>query len=405
MATLNLTARGVGALEPGAEVWDAVVPGLHVRVGEVRTTYLLRYRLHGQQRRYKLGNHPVVTLADARAHAREVLAKVARGEDPAADRELSRNDDITFRAMARDVLDAKADTTREATRKERERILAAELLPEWGRRPAASITRRDVVLLVEKIARRAPVMANRTLALVKVLYATAIKRGFPTVEASPAHLMDPPRPEGPRERYLDRDEIKKLWRTLEGENEITAGAFKLALLTAQRIGSVCSMRWADVDDTDVWHIPAESFKGKRPHLVPLSPEALAVLEAMRPTGVKRTHVFPGRADGKVKHLASTNRALQRIRERTGLPHFTIHDARTTFRTWATRAEKPAHPKDPTGLGVAPHVADAVLGHKDQSLGATVYTSDKERYLLAEKREALTKWGAFMRAAGEESEAP
>jgi hypothetical protein len=54
------------------------------------------------------------------------------------------------------------------------------------------------------------------------------------------------------------------------------------------------------------------------------------------------------------------------------------------------------PKDPAGLGVAPHVADAVLGHREASLGFDRYTAEPERYLITEKREALTGWGQFVR---------
>jgi integrase len=67
----------------------------------------------------------------------------------------------------------------------------------------------------------------------------------------------------------------------------------------------------------------------------------------------------------------------------------LHDFRTTFRTWAVRA-----PED-GGLGVAAQVADAVLGHKEASLGFARYTGDRHRYMLAEKRDALVKWGAFV----------
>lgn len=169
------------------------------------------------------------------------------------------------------------------------------------------------------------------------------------------------------------------------------------MLTAQRVGSVCAMRWTDIDDADVWRIPKAAFKGKREHWVPLSAEALAVLEEMRVLTGASEYVFPGRADGKKPHITSVNKALQRIRPRTEIPEWTIHDFRTTFRTHATRAEKPDHARDPAGLGVAPHVADAVLGHKEASLGFNRYTAEPERYLLAEKRDALRRWGAFVAA--------
>jgi hypothetical protein len=66
-----------------------------------------------------------------------------------------------------------------------------------------------------------------------------------------------------------------------------------------------------------------------------------------------------------------------------------------IRTCALRPVKQAHPSDPTGLGVLPHVADAVLGHKDPSPGTRIYTGDLASYLLSEKREALATWGTWV----------
>ncbi len=399
MAMVGLTPRRVAALttdQVQAEYWDDVVAGLALRVGRGGTkAYIIRYRCNGKHRRLKLGTHPHLTLAEARKAARARLQQAQAGEDPAETQRERRRHDTTFAALAAEVLEAKASETREKTRRERQRIVDTELLPHWKNRPAASITRRDVVHLVERIAARAPVMANRTLAAVKVIFNEGLRREFPTLEANPAHLVEP-RDESARGRFLERAEVRTLWTALESERLLPRALFRLTLLTAQRVGSVCAMRWSDIDDADVWRIPPMSFKGKRPHLVPLSAEALAVLEEVRQFTGGDEYVFPGRADGKRgPHIVSVNKALQRIRERTELPAWTIHDFRTTFRTHATRAQSPAHKKDPAGLGVAPNIADAVLGHKEASLGFDRYTAEPERYLLAEKRDALARWGAFV----------
>lgn len=404
MPTLRLTARGVAALETHRSqetFWDELLPGFGVRVsGKTGSkTYLVRYRANGTHRRLKLGRHPALGLASAREKARKALADAQAGVDPALERKRRRSRDVTFEALAREVLDAKATRTRTSTREERERMLEKDLLTAWGRRPVASISRRDVVELVEGIVDRgSPVAANRTLRLVQLIFNEGLRRGFPTLEANPAHMMPPPGEESSRTRFLTREEIRAVWKALDPESEHTAALFRLALLTAQRMGAVAALRWSDVDAANVWRIPAETFKGRRPHLVPLSEEALAVLEPLRTLAGTEDYVFPGRTDGKVPHMSSWNPALRRIRTRTdekNVPHWTAHDFRTTFRTHATRPLEPDHPKDPAGLGIVPTIADAVLGHKEQSVGFEHYTGEPERYRLAEKREALRRWGAWI----------
>ncbi len=106
-----------------------------------------------------------------------------------------------------------------------------------------------------------------------------------------------------------------------------------------------------------------------------------------------------RAVTKKAHLANlSGKSLSRVRGNTPtIPHWTLHDFRATFRTHAVRAEEDG------GLGVPAHVADAVLGHKEASLGFARYTGDRDRYMLSEKRDALRKWGEFVKAAVEEEE--
>ena len=85
-------------------------------------------------------------------------------------------------------------------------------------------------------------------------------------------------------------------------------------------------------------------------------------------------------------------ALSRVRKKTPIPSWVVHDFRTTFRTHAVRAQEDG------GLAIPGHVADAVLGHKEATLGFERYTGDRDRYLLHEKRDALQKWGAFIMEA-------
>lgn len=398
--TVTLTVRAVEALKPTEkqrDIWDAVVPGLGVRVSPGgQRTYFIRYRHGGKHRRLVVGKHPHLALADARDKARELLARAHAGDDPATARRAARAKAPTFRDLVAEVMAAKASRTRPSTQRERQRVAACDLLPVWGDRPAASITRRDVVELLDTILRRgAPTQANRTFSAIRAIFNEGLRRGFPGLTVNPAAMLPRPAEEKPRDRFLDRRELAVVWQATEWEALVTRGIFRLALLTAQRIGNVRALRWDQIDASDVWRIPAAAFKGRRAHWVPLSAEALAELDALRPLTGGDEFAFPGRADGKTGHVTSTNSALDRLVARSGLPTWTAHDFRRTFRTHATRPATPSDPRDPAGLGVAPWIADAVLGHREQSLGFGTYTGEQASYLLSEKRDALQRWGAFV----------
>ncbi len=404
MPRIRMTARGVEGLsvpplEDGSvrqvDFWDDLTVGLCLRVSSAgRRTWTLRYRTgEGKQRRMKLGEFPHLSLSDARDAARAALHRTMAGEDPAAELSEVREGARTFRALAEEILKARAARTREKTQVGRRSMLNRHVLPAWGAREASSITRRDVVLLVEKVARDgAPVVANRVLSLVHLIFNDGIRRGFPGIESNPAHLVEKPTQEGSRDRYLLRSEVRAVWAAIEADaNPSVRGAFQIALLTGQRIGSVLAMRW-DLIEPELWRIPEPDFKGRRAHLVPLSPEALEVLselEDFREVGGQQ--VFPSRAGSRRPHMTNMGTPLRRVRERAGIPHWVVHDFRTTFRTHATRA------LDDGGLGAPGHVADAVLGHVEGTLGFSRYTGDQERYLLSEKRAVLREWGAWVRS--------
>ncbi len=397
MPRRKLTAKSVETLRSRdgeqVDVWDLLTPGLCLRVGQTRKTWYVRYRANGKHRRMKLGTADRLSLADARTAARNALAAADAGADPAAETVEPAALDRSFRALADDALNARAAKTRARTQQERRRFVDRELLPLWGDREASSIARREVVELVERIAARAPVQANRGLSIIRLIFNTGIRRGFPGLELNPAHLIEPPAPEtNGRDRFLSAAEIKKLWTATEHEPLWIRGVVRLVFLTASRVGSVLAMKWADVDG-ETWTIPEPDFKGRRPHLVPLSDEAGAVLVALRtPAPADDVFVFPSRDGTAAGHVVNFGKPMSRVRKLANIPHFTLHDARRTFRTHATRAVAAG------GLGVAPNVADAVLGHKEESLGYNRYTGDRINYLATEKRDALTKWGLFVAQA-------
>ena len=391
-------------LDPGKGISVGGVPGLRLRVSRPgEGTWSFRYRTNGgaTRRNLKLGSYPATSLAKARKKALKTLGKVEDGEDPQRKRAQARSGGQSFRAMTEAVLkeyeyEVKNDKVRPRTLREYRRIIDTDLLPRWGKLPAGKVTREDVEALRDEIqdGRESPAMADATVRAVKTIFNRGLRRKFPGLKGNPALNVERPGC-GKRDRYLLAGEVRAVWRACAPDVPGVGWAFRLALLTGQRMGSVASLRWEDVTEESagpLWTIPPERFKGKRPHLVPLSPEALEVIDEAREKAASQTWVFPSQPPAKRPFLQAWNKSLARIRERAGIDHWTAHDFRRTFRTWATRHEEDG------GLGVIPPVADAVLGHKEASLGYDRYTGETERYLLREKREALEAWGAWVREA-------
>jgi hypothetical protein len=183
-----------------------------------KRVWFLRYRIPGEgERRERLGTFPEMSLGSARKRARGILGRVAGGEDPREDPVEEEVGVLSFKDAAERALSLMARRTRERTIQERRRILNRELLPSWGDRPVSEIRRGDVAALVEGIAGRgAPVMANRTLSLVRAIFNALLDMEL--AEANPAtrpgRFMEE---ESPRERSLSREELKAILKAAEEE--------------------------------------------------------------------------------------------------------------------------------------------------------------------------------------------
>lgn len=410
MAKLKLTDKRLEKLTTSKaqeDFWDTLTPGLCVRVsGKTgKKTWFVRYRQNGTHRRMKLGVYDRLGLAAAREEARNVLADADAGEDPAKKRaEIERcssgeRDDTTFGAQAKRVLAEWADVKdlRPATVKERDRVLDKILIPAWGDRAPDEITRSDVNALRRSLA-DTPTQANRVVSIVSLIFNLFMEEDPPLVEATPVgrvHKLS----EGERDRWLDRDEIRAAWHLFDDMGLVPGGALKMALLTAQRIGSIRAMRWDQIRGS-TWRIPSENFKGRREHWVPVSRATKELLKTLKP--VDSEWVFPAlRADSKTGHIGQVDSALYRAVRKTDMEPFRAHDLRETFYTWVTRAAKSPDPDIPAGCGIGPEAASAVLGHKEHSTANKHYHGAPAEFRLAEKREALEAWGEFVMAAVKE----
>ncbi|NJL26714.1 MAG: site-specific integrase [Thermoanaerobaculia bacterium] len=221
------------------------------------------------------------------------------------------------------------------------------------------------------VARNAPVMANRTKALISKIYNYGLSRDIVTY--NPCFGVPMPTKARQRDRVLSEDEIRAFWRALDHVEPIMAATFRMRLLTAQRGLEVLSMRWEQIRD-GWWTIPPEVAKNGLAHRVPIVPKVEELLGELRKLTGGSVWVFASPRKRGAR-ITTITRAAMRIAEAAGIEGFTAHDLRRTAASHMTAMEIPR-------LVVA-----KILNHAESGITA-VY--DRHTY-DREKREALVRW--------------
>jgi integrase len=390
MPSVNLNQKKLESLKAKperADYWDSGLKGFGVRVtpkGE--KVFCIMYRIGGKQRRMTLGEYPVLLLADAHDRAKDALELVRHGIDPVEEQkrreeaEVARRlEGFTFEALAKRFIEEHVKMLR--SEYEVNRSFDEYLIPEFGKMKARELKRAAIREYLDNMARIRPVMANRCLAYIRKMYNWALSKDL--VEFNPCAGIPRPGKEQQRDRVLSEDEIKAIWKALDKEKPIMAATFRLRLLTAQRGGEVHSMRWSDIDG-EWWTIPAEFAKNGLSHRVPLSLQALRVLDQVRKLTEKQDEkakrkqsewIFPN-PKNRSEHVYEVQKLAQRVRKESKVD-YRAHDFRRTAASMMA------------STGIPRLVISKILNHVEAGI-TKVY--DRHSY-DKEKRDALDSWGA------------
>jgi integrase len=352
---IKLTDAAVSRIKPPPsgrdEYSDSVLPGFRLRVTETGIkSFSLVTRYGDNQVRVNCGRFPVVSLAEARQAARDALAAIAQGEDPREVRRqrMARTGNLVEDVVA-DFMTRHVDrNTRPNSAADTRRKFDTYVLPRWRGRTVQSITRRDVLNLLDDIVDEGKtIAANRVLASVRKFFNWALERDI--LDASPAAAVKAPTKEYDRDRVLTDDELINIWNGCD-EMGYPFGLFiRMLLATAQRRNEVAMMRWSDIDlETGVWTLPREIVKADRSHEVPLSSLAIAILKSIPEID---DFVFSsGRKAGRP--ISGFSRAKKRIDKLSAVENWRIHDLRRSAASNMAR------------LGVAPFTISRVLNHAE-----------------------------------------
>jgi integrase len=316
-----LTAKTIDALKPQPkryEVHDALCPGFSVRVSpQGQKTFNVKYRYGIRQRRLKLGIYPRITLGEAREQAMSALRQVDYGIDPHVRR---RQLNLRVETVCEDFIRQYAKPRNRSWR-EAERILNREFVSVHGQRDIRQVTRADILEMMDRaIERGAAYQANRIHSHLRKLFNWCLDRG--KVEASPMTGTKAPTREKSRDRVLTPTEIARLISACRAEPYPFGPYTLMLLITAQRRGEVANMRWSEIDfDNQLWTIPGERSKNGKPHLVPLSPLALAVLHAL-PRFENSDLIF---TTTRTTPISGITKMVIRLQEASGTSDWRLHD--------------------------------------------------------------------------------
>jgi integrase len=391
-----LTDRFLKTLKPDPDgkrlvIWDAVLPGLAVRVTAKgkRGFYMVKRRLGDTMPSWVLlGHYPPMSLAEARKQAGDVLGALIEGRHPkrlaeerrrGAEEKRRQAEATTFRAIAerfeRTYLPRKAPSSARVYRGH----LSRTWVPAFGAMQVSEIKRRSIIEQIEGVAEvSGPSAAIGALSTIRLCLNWALASDL--IESNPASGIKTDiivgKPES-RDRLLADAEVVAIWRAIPAVGAPWSTIYKLLLLLGLRLNEVAAARWEHLDlDAATLLVPSESAKSSAAQLVPLPPLAVELFAAMpRFSGPFIFSTSGGRVP--VQHPSAAKARLDAALAAQGaeIPAFVAHDFRRAVRSGLGR------------LGVPAVVAELVLGHKQPGI---VGVYDRHSY-FAEKRAALERW--------------
>jgi len=338
-----------------------------------------------------LGAFPALSLADARRLRADYLSLLANGIDPQTQAEQITEQqqialDSIFSTVAANWFALKQASVTADYAKDIWRSLEKDVFPTIGEVPVQEIKARKLVEALEPIkARGALETVRRLVQRINEIMIYAVNTGL--IDANPASGigMAFEKPKKQNMPTLRPEELPKLMRSLVMSNLTVATRclIEWQLLTLVRPSEASGTRWAEIDlETRLWTIPAERMKAKREHIVPLSSQAVEILEVMKPISAHREHIFPSRNDPKLPMNSQTaNAALKRIGYGGKL---VAHGLRSIASTALNEH------------GFNSDVIEAALAHSDKNEVRRAY--NRSTY-LTKRYELMSWWGKEVKKHG------
>jgi integrase len=351
----------------------------------------LKYRFDGKEKRLSLGIYPDTSLATARDKRDAARKLLAAGVDPGEHRKAEKlageeQAANSFEVIAREWLAKYSPTWAASTGDKIASRFERDLFPWLGRRPIATITPKELLAVVHRIADRgATETAHRALRSCGQVFRYAIATG--RAERNPATdlrgALPPIREAAHRAAIVDPAAIGGLLRAIDGYQGAfaTRCALRLAPLLFVRPGELRQAEWSEIDlDAAEWNIPADKMKTREPHLVPLAPQAVAILRDLYALTGRGRYVFPNPRTGS--RPMSNNGVLSALRRMGyGKDEMTGHGFRAMARTVLDEV-----------LNFRPDYIEHQLAHAVRDPNGRAYNRTAH---LAERRKMMAAWADYL----------
>ena len=408
-----MAARAHRTADAQHELVDDREPGLRIRAGQRAVTWSLLVRLRtGKRTRVTLGAWPAMSIADARKAAQHHRQQVLDGVDPNAERQAVVEDmqrEQENRLTVRQALDKYEAIKLVHLRKggERRRSLDGKkgVLSDVADREIATLTRAELTARIRSLAMKSPAAGNRKLAHIKAFLNWCVSEDF--LETNVVDKVKKPGKETPRTRCHSLDELREIWAAAGRLGYPFGPMIQLLIVIPMRREEIASLPVDELDlDWNVetgegnWTIPGERVKNGRALNVPLSALAVRIMRSvmvdpMRPkesrfmfttTGTSSVSGFRKGKDRLDRYIAQAReQAATRVNgTATEMPHWTIHDLRSTF---ATRAA------DRLGIDIA--VVDRMLNHVATATTSKIARIYNMSELFEPRRQASNAWAALL----------
>ena len=389
MATNKLKAKQVELAKPGEKPYKLTDgDGMHLLVDTKGGRYWrLDYRFAEKRKTLALGPYPDVSLEEARK-ARDVARKHLRdGQDPSEVRKIGKltkehREATSFEAVAREWHREFSPSWTAHTQNKNIRILELNAFPWVGERTIAEVTAPELLACIRRVKERGLMdTAHRLREVSGQVFRYAIQTGRAERDvAGDLRGAIPPKGKKNFPAITQPKEFGKLLRAIWSYKGLfhTCCAFKLSALFGLRPGEIRSLEWSEIDNEErLIRIPLGKMKARRTHVVPLTDQALAIIEELRPLTGRGKYCFPGMRDHSKPMSENTiGTALRRMGYDTKSEH-TAHGFRSSFSTISH------------GSGLfRPEVIEVQLAHKH---GDAVRLAYDRGDFLEERRKLMTWW--------------